>query len=67
VVAVYKAIAIALHWWGFAAWPLSKNVGINGVLLASAVAFALVRIRWMEWAATVVFAVVLFGTSFMIG
>jgi hypothetical protein len=67
VVAVYKAIAIALDWWGFAAWPLSKNVGINGLLLASAVAFALVRIRWMEWAATVVFAIVLFGTSFMIG
>ena len=67
VVAVYKAIAIALDWWGFDAWPLSKNIEINGALLASAIAFTLARPRWMEWVATVVFALVLFGTSFMIG
>jgi hypothetical protein len=67
VVAVYKTIAIALDWWAFDAWPLSKNGLINGVLLASAVGFTLVRVRWMEWVATIAFAVVLFSTSFMIG
>jgi hypothetical protein len=67
VIAAYKAIAIGLNWWTFNAWPLSNDRIINAVLVVSAVAFVLVRRRWMEWAATTVFAVVLFGTSFLIG
>lgn len=67
VVAVFKASATALNWWAFDAWPLSRDGLINGALLASAVGFALVRTRWMEWVATIVFATVLFGTVFLIG
>jgi hypothetical protein len=67
VVAVYKVVAVVLNWLAFDAWPLAHDRTVNIVLLLSAVAFVATRRKRVEWTATVIFALVLLGTAFLIG
>lgn len=67
VVAVFKVVAIVLNWLAFDAWPLAHDRTVNVVLLVCAVAFVATRKKYVEWVATVIFALVLLGTAFLIG